>query len=249
MSDNSGANEVSIEPIKQVKDSESGSESPDSDPDSDSDSDSDSSPKELDSVIVTHTITEYDKCPNDTQVVLRLSDETVNTEFKYIRYFENMTNRILPDSNRDSDSESDNEELKELDIDAQFISCDIYMKYSAELYNMCDRLKTMYIADKTNSYCILDDMTVNNIPQYCQDWIKSKKLTELEIYCKSTENDLNLTNLFGCSMMDVFINYWFAYLSIHREIALEYCDEEYYNELLTCFNQTVGVYNPEKFKK
>lgn len=239
MSDNSGANEVSIEPIKQVKDGES---------DSDSDSDSDSSPGELDSVIVTHTITECDKCPNDTQVILRLSDKTVKTEFKYIRYFENMTKRILPDSNRDSDSESDNEELKELDIDAQFISFDIYMKYSAELYNICDHLITIY-TDKTKSYCILDNMTVNNIPQYCQNWIKSKKLTELEIYCKSTENDLNLTNLFGCSMMDVFINYWFAYLSIHREIALEYCDEEYYNELLTCFNQTVGVYNPEKFKK
>lgn len=243
MSDNSSVNEVSIEPIKQVKDGDS---DPNSDPDSGSDSGSDSSLDELDSVIVTHTITEFNKCPNDTPVVLRLSDKTVKTEFKYIRYFENMTKRILPDSNHDSDSESDNEEL---DIDAQFISYDIYMKYSAELYNMCDHLETMYIADKTKSYCILDNMTINNIPQYCQDWIKSKKLTELEIYCQSTENDLNLTNLFGCSMMDVFINYWFAYLSIHREIALEYCDEEYYNELLTCFNQTVGVYNPEKFKK
>ena len=92
-------------------------------------------------------------------------------------------------------------------------------------------------------------MNENDIPQYCQDWIKSKKLVEIEMYGKSSTYDTNISGRFECSMISHFINYWMMYLAIHEDIALLYCDKEYYDELRSTFNSTVGVYNPEKFTK
>jgi hypothetical protein len=86
------------------------------------------------------------------------------------------------------------------------------------------------------------------IPLYCQTWIKSKKLSELETYVQSSTDTTNLSRLFGCASIQNFVSYWAVYLSIHKDIALQYCDEEYYNELVKSCNETVGVYNPDRFK-
>ena len=89
--------------------------------------------------------------------------------------------------------------------------------------------------------CPWGDDVISNA-KYCQDWIKSKRLLDLEMYGSSTTDDTNLLVRFGCSVLAEFINYWFAYLCIHEDIALLYCDKSYYAELSKVFNEMVGVY-------
>jgi hypothetical protein len=159
---------------------------------------------------------------------------------------------VLDDESDDKSDESDDEDAV-IEFNVQHMTEELYMKYSAELYMLCNHLKKMYLYDeKTDSnvvtYSIIKDMDENGVPKYCQDWIKSKRLSDLEMYIQSTTDDTNLLVRFGCSVLTEFINYWFAYLSIHEDIALLYCDKSYYDELSKVFNDTIGVYNPEKFK-
>lgn len=197
-------------------------------------------------------VDENNLSPN-TVIKLNLSNgDTIQTEYKYIQYFKELTKNILPCEPDDgSDDESDNDVV----INAFSISKDTYMTYSAELYNLCDNLNKIYTPseDATDkfvykAYDVIKDMDANGIPKYCQDWIKSKKLIELETYVQSSTDTTNLSGLFGCPAIQNLVSYWCVYLYIHKDIALNYCDEEYYNELAKTCSETVGVYNPDRFK-
>ena len=235
----------------------------DNDSDNDSDDDSDESVASEDSEpgsneIIRTTgnfkipVDENNLSPN-TVIKLNLSNgDTIQTEYKYIQYFKELTKNILPCEPDDgSDDESDNDVV----INAFSISKDTYMTYSAELYNLCDNLNKIYTPseDATDkfvykAYDVIKDMDENGIPKYCQDWIKSKKLIELETYVQSSTDTTNLSGLFGCPAIQNLVSYWCVYLYIHKDIALNYCDEEYYNELAKTCSETVGVYNPDRFK-
>ena len=189
----------------------------------------------------------------NTVITLNLSNgDTIQTEHKYIQYFKELTNNILP---CEPDDGSDDEDTEVVVINAFSISKDTYMTYSAELYNLCDNLNKIYTPseDATDkfvykAYDVIKDMDANGIPKYCQDWIKSKKLIELETYVQSSTDTTNLSGLFGCPAIQNLVSYWCVYLYIHKDIALNYCDEEYYNELAKTCSETVGVYNPDRFK-
>jgi hypothetical protein len=238
-------------------------------------SDSESEPNEMTQTTATFKIpvNKLTLSPNTT-VELVLSDKTIQTELQYIRHFTELTSKIPSDDPDESDSGSD-DTPDNININAQQFSYEIYMKYSAELHVLCSHLdKTYTVQDQTRDggtapieqttgpqsadsllqpsasvvYDVVKDMDENGIPLYCQTWIKSKKLNELETYVQSSTDTTNLSRLFGCASIQNFVSYWAVYLSIHKDIALQYCDEEYYNELVKSCNETVGVYNPERFK-
>jgi|694.fasta_scaffold13169_4 hypothetical protein len=248
--------QVNIDP--ELVDNQNNNESVESD---DSSDDSSDELNEMDTVIFTHSIPEHKKihklCDKSTLVKLELADnKSISTEFKYVMYFfkkqlKNVFELIDEESGNESDSESED---RVIEFNVQYMTEELYMKYSAELYTLCYHLKKMYVYDEENdsdvaTYSIIKDMDEHGVPKYCQDWIKSKRLPDLEIYCQSTTDDTNVTGQFKCSIVEKFISYWFAYLSIHEDIALLYCDKSYYDELSKVFNDTVGVYNPEKFSK
>ena len=237
---------MSTEKVKPSDQSDSESESIDSVESIDSCSDDDEMVTTIwTPQILKNTLT----LPLNTSITLILSDDEIVTEYKYIQYFNAITSRIVDESD-ESDTESDLE--NEIIIDARFISKDIYMKYSAELYNLSDHLIKIYVDHNSEciskSYNVSVDMTKNSIPEYCQNWIKSKKIIDLDVYIQSSSDDTNLTRLFGCESIKHLINYWCVYLSINKDIALLYCDEDSYKELLMQCNLAVGVYNPLKFK-
>lgn len=220
-------------------------------------SDSESSDSESESNEMTQTtatfkipVNKLTLSPNTT-VELVLSDKTIQTELQYIWHFTELTSKIPPDDPDESDSGSESEDTP-VNINAQHISYEIYMKYSAELHVLCSHLDKTYTVQDPKYGCVVydvvKDMDENGIPLYCQNWIKSKKLSELETYVQSSTDTTNLSRLFGCASIQNFVSYWAVYLSIHKDIALQYCDEEYYNELVKSCNETVGVYNPDRFK-
>ena len=226
--------------------------------DHDSSDDDSSDESELDTVLCKHYIpgfTKIDKlCSKSTLVKLKLdNNKSISTEFEYVQYFfKRAMEGVLDDESDDESDESDNEDAV-IEFNVQHMTEELYMKYSAELYMLCKHIKKMYVYDKKTdsnvvTYSIIKDMDENGVPKYCQDWIKSKRLSDLEMYGQSTTDETNLLVRFGCSVLTEFINYWFSYLCIHEDIALLYCDKSYYDELSKVFNDTVGVYNPEKFK-
>ena len=236
------------------------------DEDNDSDDDSDESVASEDSEpgsneIIRTTgnfkipVDENNLSPN-TAIKLNLSNgDTIQTEYEYIQYFTELTKNILPCEPDDGSDDEEGLDTEVVVINAFSISKDTYMTYSAELYNLCDSLNKIYTPseDATDkfvykAYDVIKDMDENGIPKYCQDWIKSKKLIELETYVQSSTDTTNLSGLFGCPAIQNLVSYWCVYLYIHKDIALNYCDEEYYNELAKTCSETVGVYNPDRFK-
>ena len=228
---------------------------------SDHNSSSDESSNELDEfdILLTHSIPGYTKihklCRKSTLVKLELADNKyISTEFEFVQYFFGIQmSGVIADESDESD-ESDDETDPVIEFNVKHMTEDLYMKYGAEFYTLCDHLKKMYVYNEETdadvvTYSIIKDMDENGVPKYCQDWIKSKRLSDLEMYGSSTTDNTNLLVRFGCSVLAEFINYWFAYLCIHEDIALLYCDKSYYDELSKVFNETVGVYNPKKFTK
>ena len=243
--------------VSNQHDSSDESDEHDSSDESDEHDSSDES-DELDTVVCKHYIPGFTKianlCSKSTLVKLKLdNNKSISTEFEYVQYFfKREMEGVLDDESDDESDESDNEDAV-IEFNVQHMTEELYMKYSAELYMLCKYIKKMYVYDeKTDSnvvtYSIIKDMDENGVPKYCQDWIKSKRLSDLEMYGQSTTDETNLLVRFGCSVLTEFINYWFSYLCIHEDIALLYCDKSYYDELSKVFNETVGVYNPEKFK-
>jgi len=226
-----------------------------SDDSSSDDSSSDDSSNELDEfdILLTHSIPGYTKihelCSKSTCVKLELADNKyISTEFEFVRYFFGMQmSGVIADESDDESDESDDDADPVIEFNVQHMTEDLYMKHGAEFYTLCDRLKKMYVYNEETdadvvTYSIIKDMDENGVPKYCQDWIKSKRLLDLEMYGSSTTDDTNLLVRFGCSVLAEFINYWFAYLCIHEDIALLYCDKSYYAELSKVFNEMIGVY-------
>lgn len=248
---------------EQVKEAEEVEEQVEEDNDSDDDSDEsvaseDSEPGSNEFIRTTGTfkipVNKNNLSPN-APIKLILSNGDVQTEYRFIQYFNTLTENILTCEPDDGSDDEDGLDTEVVVINASSISKDIYMSYSAELYNLCDNLNKIYTPseDTTDTfvykaYDVIKDMDANGIPKYCQDWIKSKKLIELETYVQSSTDTTNLSGLFGCPAIQNLVSYWCVYLYIHKDIALNYCDEEYYNELAKTCSETVGVYNPDRFK-